>query len=578
MKTVFSFIKREIKWYIPIIVMLILVDLSQVIIPLFTKMAVNAITQGNVEMIVRYGLYILTVAIIIITIRYTYNYILRKLVLKLDFELKTSLFRKYMTMPKSYFEKQEIGDLMARVTNDTRAVRMFLIMGFLGGIDIILLGVTTFVMMFAMSAKLAILVSIPLILLIPLALNFGHKIHRYFKNVQSIFGEMTVRVREAISGIRVIKAFTRESFYLKLFENVNERYLRENMNLVKLDGFLDPAINFLIDTSMFILILYGGSLVIRDKISLGTLVAFSQYIGTLAWPMMAVGFTISLLQRARASLSRINQVLEKKPEIRDQKPLHIGKLNGKIKIENLTFTYPNMHFPVLKNILLEIKPGELLGVTGPTGSGKTTLLELIIRVYNPPKETIFIDEYDILDIPLKTLRNNIAYVPQEPFLFSDTIKENITLGKKDATQEEIEEAIRIAAIKKMVESLPGKLETIVGEKGVTLSGGERQRIAIARAVITKRPLILFDDPLSAVDTDTEKEIIKNLKEYLKSNKITAIITSQRVSALSVTDKIAVISQGKTIEIGSPEELVTKRGYYYHLFRKQILEGMKTDEK
>ncbi len=578
MRIVFKFFRREIKWYIPIILMLVLVDLSQVIIPIFTKKAVDAITKNNVRLITQYGLYILVIATGIIAIRYTYNYLLRKLVLKLDFELKTSLFKKYVRMPKSYFEKQEIGDLMARVTNDTRAVRMFLIMGFLGGIDIILLGVTTFIMMFLMSPKLAVSVAIPLVLLIPLALNFGHKIHKYFKNVQSIFGEMTVRVREAISGIRVIKAFTRESFYLRLFENVNERYLKENMKLVKLDGFLDPTIDFLIHTSLFILILYGGTLVIKNKISLGTLVAFSQYIGTLAWPMMAVGFTISLLQRARASLGRINEVLSSEPEVRDIKPVRVKKLKGKIEIKDLTFKYPNANCPVLKNIFLNVNPGELLGVTGPTGSGKTTLIELILRVYNPPERTIFFSGYDIMEIPLKTLRANIAYVPQEPFLFSDTIKENITLGKKNATQNEIKEAMRIAAIEKTVESLPNKLETIVGEKGITLSGGERQRMAIARAVLTKRPVMLFDDPLSAVDTDTEKEIIKNLKEYLKKNRITAIINSQRISALSVADRVAVISHGKIIENGTPKELLNKKGYYYHLYRKQILEGMKTNEK
>ncbi len=578
MKIIYKFFKREIKWYIPIIGMLILVDLSQVVIPLFTKKAVDAITKNNTKLIIQYGLIILAVAAGIILIRYIYNYILRKLVLKLDFELKTSLFKQYVRMPKSYFEKQEIGDLMARVTNDTRAVRMFLIMGFLGGIDIILLGVTTFVMMFIMSAKLAVLVAAPLVLLVPLALNFGHKIHRYFKNVQSIFGEMTVRVREAISGIRVIKAFTRENFYLKLFESENEKYLRENMKLVKLDGFLEPAIDFLIYASLFILILYGGSLVIKNRISLGTLVAFSQYIGTLAWPMMAIGFTISLLQRARASLGRINEVLSAIPEVRDVKPITVGKLKGEIKIKNLTFRYPDANYSILKNITLDINPGELLGITGPTGSGKTTLIELIIRVYNPPEGTIFFSGYDIMKIPLKTLRGNIAYVPQEPFLFSDTIKENLTLGKKNATLNEINEALRIAAIKKTVDSLPNGLETVVGEKGITLSGGERQRIAIARAVLTKRPVMLFDDPLSAVDTDTEKEIIKNLKKYLKENKITAVINSQRISALSVADKVAVISRGRVIENGTPGQLFEEKGYYYHLYRKQILEGMRSDEK
>jgi ATP-binding cassette subfamily B multidrug efflux pump len=575
MKRIFQFFRKEIKWYIPIIIMLTLVDFSQVIIPVFTKKAVDAIGKKDVHLIVQYGLYVLLIAGGIILVRYTYNYILRKLVLKLDYELKTALFDKYLSMHKSYFEKQEIGDLMARVTNDTRAVRMFLIMGFLGGMDILLLGVTTFIMMFIMSPRLSIFVSLPLLILIPLALNFGHKIHKYFKTVQSLFGEMTVRVREAISGIRVIKAFTRENFYLKLFGSVNEKYLRENMKLVKLDGFLDPAIDFLINTSLFILILWGGILVIQNRITIGTLVAFSQYINTLAWPMMAIGFTISLMQRARASLGRIEEVLHAEPEIKDTNPIVLESLNGNIKIKDLNFKYPEAETNILRDILLDINPGELFGITGPTGSGKTTLLELILRVYNPPRGTILIDNYDLLDIPLSVLRKSIGYVPQEPFLFSDTLLENIKLGNKDATEEEVKEAVRIAAIKKNIELFPEKFKTMVGEKGVMLSGGERQRIAIARAVITKRPIMLFDDPLSAVDTDTEKEIIKNLKDYLKKNHITAIITSQRVSALTVMDRIAVLSNGKIIEQGKPSKLYEEKGYYYHLYRKQLLEGIES---
>jgi ATP-binding cassette subfamily B multidrug efflux pump len=575
MKTVFSFFKRELKWYIPIMLMLTLVDFSQVTIPVFTKKAVDAITKKNTALIIKYGIYIIIIALCIIAIRYTYNYILRKLVLKLDFELKTALFNRYLEMHKGYFEKQEIGDLMARVTNDTRAVRMFLIMGFLGGMDIVLLGITTFIMMFIMSPMLSIYVAIPLILLIPLALNFGHKIHKYFKNVQTIFGEMTVRVREAISGIRVIKAFTRENFYLKLFDNVNERYLRENMKLVKLDGFLDPTIDFLINVSIIILILKGGILVIQNRISLGTLVAFSQYIGTLAWPMMAIGFTISLMQRARASLGRINVVLQAKPEIRDTEKtkLDIKFLKGNIKINNLHFKYPESEREILNGISLSVHPGELIGITGPTGSGKTTLLELILRVYNPAENSIAIDGFDVLEIPLKVLRSSIGYTPQEPFLFTDTLLTNIKLGREEATMEEVIEAAQIAAIHKTIESLPEKYNTIVGEKGITLSGGERQRVAIARAVITKRPIMLFDDPLSAVDTDTENIIISRLRDYLRKNRITAIITSQRISALTVMDRVAVLSAGKIIEEGKPDELFNQGGYYYHLYRKQILEGM-----
>jgi len=574
MKDIWQFFKREKKRYAFIVSMLILVDGSQVIIPVFTKKAVDAINRrANISLIVRYGGYMLAIAAFIVIIRYLYNYILRKLVLKLDYELKTSLFNKYLILPKSYFEREEIGDLMARVTNDTRAIRFFLIMGFLGGMDVLLLGVTTFIMMFIMSPLLSVLVVVPLVFLVPLALNFGRKIHIYFKNVQRIFGEITVRVREVISGVRVIKAFTRERFYLKLFRGVNEEYLQENMKLVKLDGFLDPAIDFLIHTSLFILIIWGGNLVIKDRISIGTLAAFAQYIETLAWPMMAIGFTISLFQRARASMERIQNVLKAVPEVRDINPIKVESIRGNIDIENLSFTYPDSKLSVLNSVSLSVREGELIGITGPTGGGKSTLAELLLRVYNPPLHKISFGGIDIMKIPLRTLRRSIGYVPQSPFLFSDTLLENIKLGKQDVTIEELEEAARIAFIYDDIMKLPDKFETVVGEKGVTLSGGERQRVAIARAVITKRPVMLFDDPLSAVDTDTEKTIIRNLREYLRENHITTILVSQRVSALTVMDRIIVVANGEILEEGTPDKLLYRRGYYFHLYRKQLLEGL-----
>ena len=574
MKDIWQFFKREKKWYIFIISMLVLVDGAQVIIPQFTKKAIDAMNKHmSISVIIRYGIYIVAIATFIVLIRYAYNYVLRKVVLKLDYEFKTALFNKYLVLSKSYFEKEEIGDLMARVTNDTRAIRFFLIMGFLGGMDILLLGITTFVMMFIMSPVLAVSVSVPLIFLIPLALNFGRKIHIFFKNVQRIFGEITVRVREVISGIRVIKAFTRESFYLKLFGSVNRTYIEENMKLVKLDGFLDPIIDFLIHTSLFILIIQGGYLVIKNRISIGTLAAFAQYIETLAWPMMAVGFTISLFQRARASMERIQSVLKAVPEVRDTKLTVVHSVKGNIEVKGLSFSYPGSNMPVLKKISLSIKEGELVGITGPTSSGKSTLMELLIRIYNPPEGRIFIDGIDIMKIPLKTLRRSIAYVPQSPFLFSDTLLENIKLGKQDATIEKVKEAAKIAAIHNNIMKMPEQFETIVGEKGITLSGGERQRVAIARAVITKRPIMIFDDPLSAVDTDTEKTIIRNLKIYLKENHITTVLVSQRVSALTIMDRVIVLANGRILEEDAPDKLFNRKGYYFHLYRKQLLEGM-----
>jgi len=573
MKIILKFFKKEFKLYALIISLLLIVDSSQVIIPIFTKRAIDAIANSNKSLILKNGLYIIIVSAAIIAIRYFYNYILRYLTLKLDYDIKISLFNKYLNLPKKLIQQSEIGDLMARVTNDTTAVRSFLIMGFIGIIDIFFLGITTFVSMFIMNAKLTLIVILPLLILIPITLNFGKKIHLYFRKVQDLFGEMTVRIREAIGGIRVIKAFVRENFYLNLFMNINEQYLRENLKLVKLDGFLDPTINLLINISMFNLLVFGGLFFIRNKADIGTIVAFFQYIQTLAWPVMAIGFSIALYQRAKASLNRIEEALNIKPEIIDTHPKQIESLKGNITINKLSFKFGEDENFILKDVSVEIDQGTLVGITGPPGSGKTTLLNLIMKIYNTKRNTINIDRVDVFDIPLKLFKEQIAYVPQEPFLFSDSILNNIKLAKENATTEEVEQAAKIADIHKDILNFPQSYETIVGEQGVTLSGGERQRVSIARAIITKRPIMIFDDPLSAVDTETERNIIQNLKEFFKDNKITAIIVSQRISALSIFDKVIVIANGKILEQGKPDELLDKNGYYYHLYRKQLLEGI-----
>ena len=573
MKIILKFFKKEFKLYALIISLLLIVDSSQVIIPIFTKRAIDAIANSNKSLILKNGLYIIIVSAAIIAIRYFYNYILRYLTLKLDHDIKISLFNKYLNLPKKLIQQLEIGDLMARVTNDTTTVRFFLIMGFIGIIDIFFLGITTFVAMFIMNAKLTLIVILPLLILIPITLNFGKKIHLYFRKVQDLFGEMTVRIREAIGGIRVIKAFVRENFYLNLFMNINEQYLRENLKLVKLDGFLDPTINLLINISMFNLLVFGGLFFIRNKADIGTIVAFFQYIQTLAWPVMAIGFSIALYQRAKASLNRIEEALNIKPEIIDTHPKQIESLKGNITINKLSFKFGEDENFILKDVSVEIDQGTLVGITGPPGSGKTTLLNLIMKIYNTKRNTINIDRVDVFDIPLKLFKEQIAYVPQEPFLFSDSILNNIKLAKENATTEEVEQAAKIADIHKDILNFHQSYKTIVREQGVTLSGGERQRVSIARAIITKRPIMIFDDPLSAVDTETERNIIQNLKEFFKDNKITAIIVSQRISALSILDKVIVIANGKILEQGKPDELLDKNGYYYHLYRKQLLEGI-----
>lgn len=572
MRLILNFIRKEWKAYLLIITVLIVVDLLQVVIPYLTRNSVNAIVSGDEHQLVINVLLILASGVLVVALRYLYNSVLRFHVLKFDYELKGKLFRKFLFLKRQDLQRFEIGDLMARVTNDTTAVRMFLIMGFFAIVDIFVLGITTFVSMLFLSKRLALISAWPLLFLIPVTLNFGRKIHRIFKRIQATFAEMTVRVREAIGGIRVIKAFVRENYYLSLFKSVNEQYLRQNLNLVKLDGFLDPTINLFINLSLANLVVFGSIMVVRNQVEIGTLVAFYQYILTLAWPVMAIGFFIGLTQRARASLGRIGEILSLKVNKPDKGKK--VKLQGEILIKDLSFSYEEGQ-NALSGISIAVEKGSILGITGLPGSGKTTLINLLLRIYEPPKESIFLSGCDINDISLDCLRSQMTFVPQEPFLFADTIINNIRVGNPNASINEIENAAKIACIHDDIMKFPDGYNTLVGEQGITLSGGEKQRISIARAIVANKPIVLFDDPLSAVDADTEKEIIRNIRHYLSSLGATAIMVSQRVSALSVCDYVAVLERGKLIESGSPEDLMKRKGFYYHLYRRQLLEGVLT---
>lgn len=569
MKLIREFIRKEWKSYLLILFLLATVDLLQVIIPIFTKNSINSITLNNKKGLIINSTLLLCSGLVIIIIRYIYNYILRYHVLKFDYNLKDSLFRKFLSLRKEEMQNFEIGDLMARVTNDTTAVRMFLIMGFLAIIDVFLLGITTFTSMFIMSKKLTLATSWPLFFLIPVTLNFGKKIHKVFKKVQSIFAEITVRVREVIAGIRVIKAFVREDYYLNLFRNVNEKYISENLKLVKIDGFLDPTIGFFINISLINLVIFGSIFVINNSVQIGTVVAFFQYILTLAWPVMAVGFAIGLTQRARASLQRINEILEI-PKITENETSRIN-IRGGIEIKELSFSYPGSQRFALEKVSFKVNLSELLGITGLPGSGKTTLINLLLRIYEPEVGHIFLNGNDIVKLPLNLVKSCVTFVPQEPFLFGDTIMNNLRIGNEKASIEEIEEACKIAQIHDDILNFPKGYETVIGEQGITLSGGEKQRISIARALLTKKSFMFFDDPLSAVDVDTERLIIDKLKDFLKKNEITTLLVSQRISALSIADRVLVLDQGKMIEYGTPTELMENRGYFYHLYRKQLLE-------
>lgn len=567
MKILKNFFKREFWRYAIVISILTVVDLGQVYIPQFTKSAIDSISKNDVSSLIRFSIYIAIVSIGIVVLRFLYQHLLRSAVLRFDYELKNKIFSSFIRFNKKTLEKFEIGDLMSRVTNDTTSVRMFLIMGFLGIVDVFVLGVTTFIFMLRMNVKLTIAVTVPLLFLFPLALNFGTKIHKFYRKINAIFADISVRVREAISGIRVIKSFVKEKYFWNIFKSVNEEYLRQNLKVVKLDGFFDPIVSFLINISNLILIFYGGVLFVNQGIDVGTMAAFFQYIETLTWPMMAVGFSIAYYQRATASLARIDEVISI-PEREE------GTLVDEIKniyIKNLHFSYDD-NIEVLKGINMSIEKGKTIGITGNPGSGKTTLINLILKVVEAPKNSLYFDGLDINDVSFEAIKNNFAYVPQESFLFSDTILNNLLIGKPDATFDEVVEATKIACIYDDIMNFKDKFDSVIGEQGITLSGGERQRLSIARAILSKKPFLILDDALSSVDFKTEDEIVKNLKELFSSTNLTVIIISERLSSLMIADKIHVLIDGELVEEGIFSELLTKEGYFYHLYRKQLLEA------
>jgi len=577
MKRIWSYINENFKIYVVIIVLLLLVDTAQLIMPIIIRDAINNIeTAKNVKLLYISATYLILLAIVIVVARYIYNSFVRRSALKFEYQTELALFKKYLALPDSFFHTNEIGDLMARVNNDTRVLRRFLIMGLISAVDIVFLGLSSIIMMVYLSPKLTMLIIIPLAFLIFITRFVSTMFHKIFKEIQDTFGEITTRIRETLVGMRVIRTFVREDFYSKLFKEVCTGYLKINITLGKVMGVFEPSITLLVNISLLLIYLFGGQMVINEKLTLGTLVAFSQYVQTLAWPMMAFGFIVNLYQRANIALKRIEEILNTPSVDEAQKVKIYPELKAdSLKVKNLSFSYPDARENlVLKEVTFELKRGEILGLTGPTGSGKTTLLSLILRVWEPPKEAIFLDNYDITTLDLDQYRKNFSYVSQESFLFSETLRENLNFGRPNASEEEIIKFAKIACIWDDIEKYNDGLNTLVGERGVSLSGGQKQRVAIARALITGNPILILDDPLSSVDSETEQKILSNLREYLREKQIMCIIVSHRVAALSWANRIGVLRSGKLIEFGTHQELIDRKCYYYHIYRQQYLEGLK----
>ena len=547
------------------------VDFLQLLIPLVIKRAIDLLTikTATAHVLFKHGLTILGIALMIAVFRYIWRHLILGHSRKVEEGLRNQLYSHLQTLSLSFFQRTRTGDLMARAINDINGIRMATGMGLVALTDGAVLGMAAIGFMMSINVKLTLISLIPAPIIVIFTRILTRRMSSGFETVQKTFSELTERVREAFSGIRVIKSYNRENWAYTRVEDVGTKYISENMRLAKTLAFFFPMMAIFTNTGLAIVIWIGGRLAIMGNITIGDFVAFTAYLNLLTWPMMAMGWVTTLIQRGSASMRRINNILEEVPEIKDSYQLRdVARITGRIEINGLKIRYPGQTEPALKDIHFKIDAGETVAVVGRVGSGKTTLLHTIPRLLDISPATLFIDGRDIRQIPLKTLRKNIGFVTQDVFIFSDTIRNNVLFGRSNVSQTELYAALRAADILEDIQSLEKGLDTILGERGITLSGGQRQRLTIARALIADPSILIMDDALSMVDTRTEQRILNQLLQ-LRRNK-TNLIVSHRISTISRAERIVVLDRGELVEEGTHETLMKRKGIYAVLYEKQII--------
>ena len=571
---IWRYIKRH-KWqYIGGMITLLVVDFANLYIPKTTGVITDGLAAHEMDMngvLKNLGI-IVAIGATLALGRFLWRYFIFGASRGIEHEIRDNLFAHLETLDVEYYNEHKTGDLMTRFTSDLNAVRMAIGPAVIAAFDATVMTVMVIGQMIVyVDIRLTLAAVVPMLFIAAGELYYGKIMQKRYRERQEAVSDLTDFVQESFSGVRVVKAFVRERAQIREFAKVNNKAKEKNLNIARMESIVMPLLDVVIGISSLLTLIYGGYLALNGEITVGRFVAFNQYIMMLVWPMIACGEAINMFSQGGASMRRIQEVLEEKPEIANQEGVQeIGEIKGAIRFNHLTFIHRGHSEPTLKDIHLNVPAGTTLAIIGRTGNGKSTLVNLLLHLYNTNPSMIFIDGKDINTIPLKTLRENIAYVPQDNFLFSDTLKSNIAFGTDSAEMEEIVKATKTACIHDNIIAFPDGYETIVGERGVTLSGGQKQRSSIARAIKKNAPILILDDALSAVDTDTEEQILANLKENRKGK--TTILIAHRISTIQNADMIVVLEEGEARECGTHKELIELGGIYKDMFEKQQLEA------